>query len=41
VTGDLARDGSNLAHARSVTFAGGSRICDYDRFHDAWACVPK
>ena len=41
VTGDLARDGSNLAHARSVTFAGGSRICDYDRFNDAWSCVPK
>jgi len=42
VTGDLARDGSNFAHARSVTLAGGGRICDYDRFNEvAWSCSPK
>jgi hypothetical protein len=42
VTGDLARDGSNFAHARSITLAGGSRVCDYDRFNDAsWSCSPK
>ena len=42
VTADVARDGSNFAHARVVTFAGGSRVCDYDRFNDAaWSCNPK
>ena len=42
VTGDLARDGSNFAHARSVTLAGGVRVCDYDRFNDiGWSCNPK
>jgi hypothetical protein len=42
VTGDLARDGSNFAHARSVTLAGGGRICDYDRFNEVgWSCGPK
>jgi hypothetical protein len=42
VTGDLARDGSNFAHARSVTLAGGARVCDYDRFNDiGWSCNPK
>jgi len=42
VTADLARDGSNFAHARSVTLASGSRVCDYDRFNDAtWSCSPK
>jgi hypothetical protein len=42
VTGDLARDGSNFAHARSVTLAGGSRVCDYDRFNDTgWTCNTK
>ena len=42
VNADLARDGSNFAHARSVTFAGGSRLCDYDRFNDVgWSCNPK
>ena len=42
VTGDLARDGSNFAHARSITLAGGVRICDYDRFNDAaWSCSGK
>ena len=42
VTADLARDGSNFAHARSVTLAGGGRVCDYDRFNDtAWSCNPK
>jgi len=42
VTGDLARDGSNFAHARSVTLAGGGRICDYDRFNGAdWSCAAK
>src|SRR5689334_23157931 len=32
VTADLARDGSNFAHARSIQLAGGTRVCDYDRF---------
>jgi len=42
VTADLARDGSNFAHARIVTFAGGTRVCDYDRFNDVgWSCNPK
>ena len=42
VTADLARDGSNFAHARSVILAGGSRVCDYDRFNDVgWSCNPK
>jgi len=42
VTGDLARDGSNFAHARSVILASGARICDYDRFNEvAWSCSPK
>ena len=42
VTGDLARDGSKLAHVRSVILAGGSRMCDFDRFNDAaWSCSPK
>jgi len=42
VTGDLARDGSNFAHARSVTLTGGSRVCDYDRFNDVgWTCNTK
>ena len=42
VTGDLARDGSNFAHARSVTFTTGTRVCDYDRFNDVgWSCTPK
>ena len=42
VTADLARDGSNFAHARAVTLAGGARVCDYDRFNDAdWSCNPK
>jgi hypothetical protein len=42
VTADLARDGSNFAHARSVTFAGGTRVCDYDRFNGAdWSCGGK
>jgi hypothetical protein len=42
VTGDLARDGSNFAHARSVVFPGGARMCDYDRFNDVgWSCNPK
>jgi len=42
VTADLARDGSNFAHARIITLAGGSRVCDYDRFNGAdWSCGPK
>ena len=42
VTAVLARDGSNYAHARAVTFAGGSRICDYDRFNGPdWGCGEK
>lgn len=42
VTGDLARDGSNFAHARSVILASGTRVCDYDRFNEvAWSCSPK
>jgi len=42
VTADVARDGSNFAHARSVILAGGTRVCDYDRFNDtAWSCNPK
>jgi hypothetical protein len=42
VTGDLARDGSNFAHARSVILAGGGHVCDYDRFNDVgWSCNPK
>jgi hypothetical protein len=42
VTADLARDGSNFAHARSVILSGGSRVCDYDRFNDVgWSCNPK
>ena len=42
VTADLARDGSNFAHARSITLAGGSRVCDYDRFNGAdWSCGGK
>ena len=42
VTGDLARDGSNFAHARSITLSGGVRVCDYDRFNDtAWSCNGK
>jgi hypothetical protein len=42
VTADLARDGSNFAHARSVAFPGGGRVCDYDRFNDVgWSCSPK
>jgi hypothetical protein len=42
VSADLARDGSNFAHARSVSFPGGARFCDYDRFNDAaWSCNPK
>jgi hypothetical protein len=42
VTADLARDGSNFAHARIITVAGGSRVCDYDRFNDVgWSCNPK
>jgi hypothetical protein len=42
VTADLARDGSNFAHARSVILPGGSRVCDYDRFNDVgWSCNPK
>ena len=39
VTGELARDGSNFAHARSITLSDGARVCDYDRFNDtAWSC---
>ena len=35
-------DGSNFAHARSVTLAGGGRVCDYDRFNGAdWSCSAK
>ena len=42
VTADVARDGSNFAHARSVMLTGGSRVCDYDRFNDiGWSCNPK
>jgi hypothetical protein len=42
VTAVLARDGSNYAHARAITFAGGSRICDYDRFNGPdWSCPEK
>ena len=42
VTADLARDGSRFAHARSVTLAGGGRVCDYDKFNDAtWSCSGK
>ena len=42
VTGDLARDGSNFAHARAITFASGGRLCDYDRFNGAdWSCSEK
>jgi len=42
VTAVLARDGSNFAHARSVTFASGTRICDYDRFNGPdWSCSEK
>ena len=42
VTGDVARDGSNFAHARWVILAGGGRVCDYDRFNGAdWSCNPK
>lgn len=42
VTGDLARDGSHFAHARSITLSGGARVCDYDRFNDAtWSCGGK
>jgi Family of unknown function (DUF6152) len=42
VTGDIARDGRNFAHARLVTWPGGTRMCDYDRFNDpAWSCSPK
>jgi len=42
VTAVLARDGSNYAHARAVTFAGGTRICDYDRFNGPdWSCSEK
>jgi len=42
VTADLARDGSNFAHARAVMLAGGARLCDYDRFNDSgWSCNPK
>jgi hypothetical protein len=42
VTADLARDGSNFAHARAVTLAGGSRVCDYDRFNGSdWSCSEK
>src|SRR5690242_16339341 len=41
VTADVARDGSNFAHARAVTLTGGSRVCDYDRFNDVgWSCNP-
>ena len=42
VTADVARDGSNFAHARSVMLTGGFRVCDYDRFNDVgWSCNPK
>jgi len=42
VTADLARDGSNFAHARSVMLAGGGHLCDYDRFNGAdWSCAAK
>jgi hypothetical protein len=42
VTADLARDGSNFAHARAITLAGGVRVCDYDRFNGAdWSCSEK
>jgi len=42
VTADLARDGSNFAHARSITLSGGVRVCDYDRFNGAdWTCGGK
>lgn len=42
VTADLARDGRNFAHARSVTLAGGARLCDYDRFNSGdWSCTEK
>ncbi len=42
VTADVARDGSNFAHARAVTLAGGGRVCDYDRFNGAdWSCGGK
>jgi len=42
VTADVARDGSNFAHARSVMLTGGFRVCDYDRFNDiGWSCNPK
>jgi len=42
VTADVARDGSNFAHARSVMLTGGFRVCDYDRFNDiGWPCNPK
>ena len=42
VSADLARDGSNFAHARWVVLAGGTRVCDYDRFNDTtWSCTPK
>jgi hypothetical protein len=42
VTADLARDGSNFAHARSIALAGGGRLCDYDRFNGAdWSCGGK
>lgn len=42
VTGDLARDGSHFAHARSITLPDGGRICDFDRFNDAaWSCTGK
>jgi len=42
VSADLARDGSKFAHARWVTLAGGTRVCDYDRFNDTtWSCTPK
>jgi len=42
VTADLARDGSNFAHARFVILSGGTRVCDYDRFNGAdWSCGGK
>lgn len=42
VTADLARDGSNFAHARAVRLADGGRLCDYDRFNGAdWSCSEK
>ena len=42
VTADLARDGSNFAHARSVILTGGVRVCDYDRFNGVdWSCSRK